>query len=89
MTTPNQPSSRQDLEKLQQDLWLLQPITQKFIQSLQQLHLNQLRLSSRVAANPAVNDLTLRLYLTKASVLETIIERIQTGNLIVKESDLI
>lgn len=86
MTTPPKDESshaprREDLERIQLAQWVQNPQTQLALRHLRQLHQRLLIAASQVAANPQASDLILRLQLTKASTLETIINKIEKGEL--------
>lgn len=75
------PTTTAQFQQIQLQQWLQHPQTILALSQLKKLHINQLRQSSQIASNAAHNDLTLRLHLTKAAVLETLIDRITKGEL--------
>jgi hypothetical protein len=74
--------TRNDLDRLQLAQWLQHPVTRLFLNQLRSLHLRQLKQASKLTLNASPNiDPLLRLQLTKAATLETLIERIEKGEL--------
>jgi hypothetical protein len=74
-------TQKDDVEKAQVSQWLNQPMTRRVLQKLRLNQLYHLRQAASQAAHPGVNDLILRLSLTKASTMETIINKIEKGEL--------
>lgn len=84
MTQASQPMAaptKKDQERLELNLWLQDKTTQRILSQLQRLWLAQLKNSAALGANPAASETLLRSSLTKAATIETIINRIEKGEL--------